>query len=159
MWPGQYSRNSIVPPPLKRADPLPTLVGFSLLGTLQLWDSAKDRARLDEMRACLHDEAVLETVASNGRALGPDRAVDTIRRALQHDRFYLEGPWVYDELESEIVLTGIPVRGRLPSGLLRRYRVHRLTSGSGGLIWRQRICGSRSEALACLDQHGSDLGL
>ena len=37
--------------------------GLSLLGTLQLWDAAKTELRHDEMRACLHDEAVVETVA------------------------------------------------------------------------------------------------
>jgi hypothetical protein len=134
-------------------------VGVSVLGTLQLWDAAKNTLRRDEMRACLHDAALVETVASEWGAVGADEAVEAIRTALQCDPFYLEGVWLYDELAPEVVWTAMPVRERSESGGERHECVHRLTSGRGGLIWRQRLFRSRADAVACHTQHGAGLGL
>jgi hypothetical protein len=132
---------------------------LSLLGTLQLWDAAKTTLRLDEMRACLHDQAVMETVASEWRAVGADEAVDRIRAALLRDPLYLEGVWFYDEVAPEVVLTAMPVRERSAGGGVRQHGVYRLTSGSGGLIWRQRLFTSREQAVGCLREEGPSLGL
>jgi hypothetical protein len=135
------------------------VAGFSLLGTLQLWDGAKDELRFDEMRACLHDGAIVETVASEWLPLAADEAVEAIRTALRRDPFYLEGAWSYDELAPEIVLTVMPVRERSSSGGVHHLNVQRLTSGSGGLIWRQKLFRSREEAVDCLAGKGVTLGL
>jgi hypothetical protein len=134
-------------------------VEVSVFGTLQLWDAAKNTLRRDEMRACLDDTALIETVASDWCALGADEAVEAIQRALQCDPLYLEGVWLYDELAPGVVWTAMPVRERSASGRVRHECVHRLTSGRGGLIWRQRLFRSRADAVACLAQHGAGLGL
>jgi hypothetical protein len=134
-------------------------VEVSVFGTLQLWDAAKDTLRRDEMRACLDDGALVETIASAWCAVGADEAVEAIRTALERDPLYLEGPWLYDELASEGVWTSMPVRERSTGGGVRHENVHRLTSGRDGLIWRQRLFRSRGKALACLVQHGAGLGL
>ena len=38
-------------------------------------------------------------------------------------------------------------------------RVYRLTVGKEGLMWRVRLFRRRDDALACLEEHGPDLGL
>ena len=134
-------------------------VEVSVLGTLQLWDAAKNTLRRDEMRACLDDGALVETVASRWSAVGADEAVEAIRAALERDPLYLEGLWMYDELVPEVVWTSMPVRERSTRGGVRHCDVHRLTSGRAGLIWRQRLFRSREKALACLVRYGAGLGL
>ena len=110
----------LVPSPPKSPDQDAPVADFSLLGTLQLWDGAKDELRPEEMRACLHDGAIVETVASQWRPVGADEAVEAIRTALRRDPFYLEGAWLYDELEPGVVLTEMPVRERSSSrGVIR----------------------------------------
>jgi hypothetical protein len=64
---------------------------------------------------------------------------------------------MYDELAPEVVWTAMPVRER-PARGGRQQRVHRLTSGRSGLIWRQRLFPTRARAVACLVQHGPGLG-
>ena len=130
-----------------------------MLGTLQLWDAAKNTLCRDEMRACLDDGALVETVASDWCPVGADEAVEAIRKALELDPFYLDGVWLYDELAPEVVWTSMPVRERAGYGRVRYESVHRLTSGRAGLIWRQRLFRSRGKALACLVEHGAGLGL
>jgi hypothetical protein len=144
--------------PSDPAEPF-SAVRVSVFGTLQLWDAAKNTLCLGEMRACLDDGALVETVASEWRAVGADEAVEAIRAALQRDPFYLEGVWWYDELAPEVVLTAMPVCERAASGGILQQSVQRLTSGRGGLIWRQRLFRSRENAVACLAQHGAGLGL
>jgi len=111
------------------------------------------------MRRCLHDDALIETVASDWQPVSADEAVEAIRTALERDPYYLEGTWHYDPLPAGIVLTAMPVRERSTAGGIRHRTVWRLTSGRDGLIWRQRLFAGRDEALAHLEQHGPSLGL
>lgn len=74
------------------------------MATLVRFESAHDRVSASEMRACFHDEALIESVASEGRPLGPDATVTALEAALT-DHIYYIGDWRYEEIAPEVILS------------------------------------------------------
>ena len=116
------------------------------------------RRSVTEMRACFHDEAMIESVASNGRALPPDEQIEALADAFD-DGVYSIRDWRYEELAPEIVLSWTGARHLLTDAGMRDEVVCRLHVGRNGLMWRVKLFRTRDEALAHLEQHGPSLGL
>ena len=111
------------------------------------------------MLGCLRSDAIVETIATEGRPATPEEAAAANEALLKDDPYYLEGRWEYEQVAPDAVLTITSVRERSEAGGIRHRNVFRLTTGRDGLIWRQRLFASREAALACWAEHGVDLGL
>ena len=68
------------------------------------FEQAHRRRSVHEMRACFHEEAMIESVASNGRALPADEQADALASALD-DGVYSIRDWRYEEVAPQIVLS------------------------------------------------------
>jgi len=130
----------------------------SLMTTLRRFESAHGRGAVEQMRACFHDEAVIESVASDTRPLGPDETVKALAAALRDGVYRIYG-WQYEELAPEVVLSTTRARHRTSDRAIRDETVYRLISGRDGLMWRVRIFRSRNAALEHLERHGPGLEL
>ena len=130
-----------------------------LLDALQRCERAFKSGRVDEIRAWVAVDALVETVASRGRAIGPDETVYALRTVRRRDPYYLVGTCQYEVITPATVLTAMPVRERSDAGGIRHHTVYRLTTGRDGVVWRQRLLRTREEALACFAEHGPGLGL
>jgi ketosteroid isomerase-like protein len=130
----------------------------TLMDTLRRFEAAHMRGSLEEMRACFHDDAVIESVASGSRALGPDETAFALGEALR-DGVYMVYGWQYEELSPDVVLSITRARHRASGRAVRDETVYRLISGRDGLMWRVRLFRSRSSALAAFAEHGPSLGL
>jgi hypothetical protein len=127
----------------------------SLIETLRRFEAAHSRQSIDGMRACFHDEALIESVASFGQPLGADETAEALRAAFT-DGVYAIGDWEYEQLAPDTVLssTGARHRRRRRTGMTDE-TVCRLIIGRDGLIWRVRLFTSRAAALASLHQERS----
>jgi hypothetical protein len=130
----------------------------TLMKTLRRFEAAHQRGSLEQMRSCFHDDAVIESVASSSRALGPDETAIALGEALR-DGVYMVYGWQYEELAPDVVLSVTRARHRAGDRAVRDESVYRLVSGRDGLMWRVRLFRSRSSALAALAEHGPGLGL
>ena len=110
------------------------------------------------MRACFHDEALIESVASNGEALPPDEQAAALASALD-DGVYSIRDWRYEELAPNVVLSWTGARHLVGDQRMRDEVVCRLHVGRNGLMWRVKLFRSREEALAHLELHGLSLAL
>jgi hypothetical protein len=128
----------------------------TLLETLRRFEAAHDRRDFAEMRACFHDEARMESVASDGRLLGPDETTEAIRDAFD-DGVYAIGGWSYEEIGPAVVLSWTGARRRVGESGMRDEVVYGLITGRDGLLWRARLFPSRGDALAHLERHAGDL--
>ncbi|HEY4348374.1 MAG TPA: hypothetical protein VGM80_12360 [Gaiellaceae bacterium] len=126
--------------------------------TLKRFESAHRRVSVAAMRACFHDDALIESVASDGRPLDADRTVEALREALA-DGVYAIGDWQYEELEPTVVLSSTGARHRLADARIRDEMVFRLIVGRDGLMWRVKLFHTREEALGYLAEHRSELGI
>ncbi len=128
------------------------------MDTLLRFEAAHKRRSAADMRACFHDDALVESIASDGRALGPGETLEAIGAAFG-DGVYEIGNWQYEEISPELVLCSTGARHRLPGSGMRDEIVCRLMSGRDGLIWRAKLFRSRDEALEYLEAHGPGLGM
>lgn len=126
----------------------------TLMSTLKRFESAHGRGSVEEMRACFHDEALIESVASAGHQLGPDETAEALQAALQ-DGLYLIADWRYEEISPGVVLSWTAARHRSARGGVSHETVYRLTVGRDGLMWRVSLFPSRAEALAELERVGT----
>jgi hypothetical protein len=129
-----------------------------LLETLLRFERAHRRRSVEHMRACFHDEALIESVASNGEALPPDEQAAALASALD-DGVYSIRDWRYEELEPNVVLSWTGARHLVGDQRMRDEVVCRLHVGRDGLMWRVKLFRSREEALAHLELHGLSLAL
>jgi hypothetical protein len=129
-----------------------------LLEAVLRFEQAHRRQSVADMRGCFHDEALIESVASNGRALGPDETAEALRLAFG-DGVYSIRDWRYEEVTPQIVLSWTDARRLIADARMRDEVVCRLISGRDGLMWRVKLFRTRDEALLHLEQHGPDLGL
>jgi hypothetical protein len=130
----------------------------TLMTTLRRFEAAHERGSVEEMRGCFHDDAVIESVASSSRPLGPDETAFALAEALR-DGVYMVYGWKYEELAPDVVLSITRARHRAGDRAVRDETVYRLVSGRDGLMWRVRLFRSRSSALAALAEHGPSLGV
>jgi hypothetical protein len=137
---------------------LPALEQPRLLETLLRFEQAHRRRSVPAMRACFHDEAMIESIASNGRALPPDEQADALESAFT-DGVYSIRDWRYEEVGPQVVLSWTGARHLLGETGMRDEVVCRLHVGQNGLMWRVKLFHTREEALAHLDRHGPSLGL
>ena len=119
------------------------------MDTLARFERPHRRRRVEELRACFHDRALIESVASNGEPLGADETASAIERAFR-DGVYAIRDWTYEEVVPEVVLSGTNARHQTPETSIRDEPVVRLIVGREGLMWRVRPFYSREEALAQL---------
>ena len=122
------------------------------------FEQAHRRRSVTDMRSCFHDEALIESVASNGRALGPDETAEALGRALA-DGVYSIRDWRYEELAPQLVLSWTGARHLVGDSRMRDELVCRLQVGRDGLMWRVKLFRSREAALEHLERHGPGLGL
>jgi hypothetical protein len=125
--------------------------------TLERFERAHADERVGDLRACFHDDAVIESIASGGLPLGPDETAEAIQRALTDGIYSIRG-WQYEELEPELVLCGTAARHRMPNGGVIDHTVVRLMVGRDGLIWRVKMFERREQALEYLQTHGDAWG-
>jgi hypothetical protein len=137
---------------------VPAVGGPRLMEALLRFEQAHRRRSVAEMRACFHDEAMIESVASNGRALPPDEQAEALATALD-DGVYSIRDWRYEEVGPQIVLSWTGARHLVTEAGMRDEVVCRLHVGRDGLMWRVKLFRTRDEALAHLEQHGPSLGL
>ena len=128
------------------------------LDTLLRFEAAHRRRLTEQMRSCFHDEALIESVASGGAALGPDETIEAIRLAYA-DGVYEIGDWRYEEITPDIILSSTGAKHRLPHQQMRDETVCRLMIGKDGLMWHVRLFNDRAQALAYLEQHQRHLEL
>src|SRR4051812_26358245 len=74
----------------------PSLPKPRLLESLLRFEKAPRRRSPEAMRACFHDDALVESVASRGEALGPDDTLEALARAFE-DGVYSVRDWRYEE--------------------------------------------------------------
>ena len=123
----------------------------SLLGTVIRFEAAHRHHSVEGMRACFHDEALIESVASFGQPLGADGTAEALRAAY-NDGVYAIGDWEYEQIAPDTVLSSTGARHRrLGSGMIDE-SVCRLIIGRDGLMWRVKLFSSRANALAYLQQ-------
>jgi len=130
----------------------------ALADTLRRFELALERGSLPEIRACFHEDAVIESVASDSYPLGPDATARAVAAALE-DGVYMIYGWQHEELEPEVVLSISRARHRAGGGAIRDETVYRLISGRDGLMWRVKLFRSRDDAIAHLERHGPGLAL
>jgi hypothetical protein len=116
------------------------------MAKLRNFGAAHARGSVEGMRACFHDEAVIESVASGARPLGPDETAEALAAALD-DGVYLIYGWQYEELTPDVVLSTTRARHRTDDRGVRDTTVYRLVSSRDVLMWRVRLFRSRREAL------------
>jgi hypothetical protein len=129
-----------------------------LLDTLRRFESALERGSVEEVRTCFHDDAVIESVASDSHPLGPDATARAVAEALA-DGVYMIYGWQYEELGPEIILSVSRARYRDGGRAVRDETVYRLVSGRDGLMWRVKLFRARGDALAHLERHGPGLAI
>jgi hypothetical protein len=136
-----------IPPRLQAVPATP-----GLMETLKRFEEAHRHQSIEGMRACFHDDALIESVASFGQPLGADETAEALRVAFG-DGVYEIGDWEYEEVRPDTVLswTGARHRRRIGLGMTDEI-VYRLTTARDGLMWRVKLFGSRTEARAYL-QH------
>jgi len=144
--------------PKEGLDGIPSLTEPRLLDALVRFERAHRRRSVKDMRACFHDEALIESVASNGQALGPDDTAEALDRALA-DGVYSIRDWQYEEISPEVVLSWTGARHLVGDARMRDEVVCRLHIGRNGLVWRVRLVSGREEALEQLRRFGPTLGL
>ena len=127
------------------------------MDVLRRFESAHTRASVREMRACFHDDAIIESVASGGLPLGADETAEALARALR-DHVYSIGDWRYEEITPEVILSTTGARHLRHGSTMSDETVYRLISGRDGLMWRVRLFPGRGEALDFLAHHGPTLG-
>ena len=137
---------------------VPALEEPRLMEALLRFEHAHRRRSVPEMRACFHEEAMIESVASNGRALPADEQADALASALD-DGVYSIRDWRYEEVTPQIVLSWTGARHLVTDAGMRDEIVCRLHVGRDGLMWRVKLFRTRDEALAHLERHGLSLGL
>ena len=130
----------------------------SLRASLRMFEEAHKHRSVVRLRAAFHDDALVESFASGGRALGADATVEAIRVALQ-DEFFELGDWSYEELAPSIALLVTGIRYHVTNTHIRHVTVYRLISGKDGLIWRGKLFHNRADALAHFENRGPELGL
>jgi hypothetical protein len=119
-----------------------------------------DRLNADwlAMRALLHPEARLESLAAPGFVLTADELIEAIQGAMSHG-IYSVTSWRLEPLSEHAAIAVGRVRYRVaPAGFTDESRVW-LASERDKLIWRMRIFSDRSHATVCLSANGLGLGL
>jgi hypothetical protein len=129
-----------------------------LMETLLRFEAGHKRHDVADMRACFRDDALVESIASHGQALGPGETLEAIDAAFG-DGVYEIGNWQYEEISAELVLCSTGARHRVPGTGMRDETVCRLMSGRDGLIWRAKLFRNRDDALEHLEAYGPDLGM
>jgi hypothetical protein len=137
---------------------VPGLEEPRLMDAVLRFEQGHRRRSVTEMRACFHDEAMIESVASNCRALPPDEQAEALAGALA-DGVYSIRDWRYEEVAPQIVLSWTGARHLLTEAGMRDEVVCRLHVGRDGLMWRVKLFRTREEALAHLERHGPSLGM
>ena len=132
-----------------RARSVPTTP--SLMDTLERFEVAHRRQSTEDMRACFHDEAVIESVASYGQPLGADETIEALRAAF-NDGVYSIGDWEYQQITPATILSWTGARHRRAGSGMSDETVCRVVIGRDGLMWRVKLFNSTAEALAYLRQ-------
>src|SRR4051794_35553396 len=100
--------------------------GPSLLATMRRFELGHEQGSEQVMRSCFHDEAVMETVASGARPLGPDATAAVLATAMRRDPFYVLGRWELEPIAEDVVLSVVPVRQRSETGGISHWTVYSL---------------------------------
>jgi len=109
----------------------------TLLETLARYERAHVEHNGELLRSCFHDDAVIESVASDGEPLGADATAELIRQALV-DGVYSIREWQCEVHTPEIVLVTVCARHSFQPGGIADETVFRVVVGRDGLIWRAR---------------------
>jgi hypothetical protein len=109
------------------------------------------------MRACCHDEAVIDSVTA-GKPLGPDETVAAVRSAYRAG-IYSVDDWTNEDVAEGVVLSTGGVQHRPGPGLMTDMVHYWITTGRDGLMWRVKAFDHRATALAHFEQFGMTLGL
>jgi hypothetical protein len=118
-----------------------------LMETVKRFEAAHAQRSIEGMRACFHDDALIESVASYGKPLGADETAEALRAAF-NDGVYAIGDWAYEEIAPDTVLSWTGARHRRLGSGMSDETVYRLIMGRDGLMWRVTLFGSRADALA-----------
>ena len=137
---------------------MPALDEPRLLDALLRFEHAHRRRWVNDMRACFCDDALIESVASGGLALGADETVEVLERVFD-DGVYSIRDWRYEELAPQTVLSWTSARRLIGEARMRDEVVCRLHTGRGGLMWRVKLFRTREAAIEHLELHGPSLGL
>jgi hypothetical protein len=121
----------------------------TLRETLACYEQAHVEHNGELLRGCFHDDALIESVASNGEPLGPDASAELIREALV-DGVYSIRKWHYEQHTPEIVLVTVGARHSFQPGGIADETVFRVVVGRDGLIWRARGYATHEAALSAI---------
>src|SRR3954471_13166864 len=78
--------------------------GGTLYETVLAFEAAHRRRSPDGMRACFHEDALIESIASEGEPLDADATAEALRVALA-DGVYEIGDWHYEEMAPDVILS------------------------------------------------------
>ena len=121
----------------------------TLRATLARYEQAHVEHNGELLRSCFHDDAVIESVASDGMPLGPDATAELIRKALV-DGVYSIRKWHYEVHTPEIVLVTVGARHSFQPGGIADETVFRVVVGRDGLIWRARGYATHEAGLSAI---------
>ena len=130
----------------------------TLRRSLQVFEDAHTSRSVVGLREAFHDDALVESFSSGGRAVGPDETVSAIEAALK-DPFFELGDWSYEEIAPSVAILVTAIRYHVSEFHIRHVTVYRLISGKDGLIWRGKLLRSHAEAVTHYHQHGPGLGM
>ena len=123
----------------------------TLRETLARYEQAHVEHNGELLRSCFHDDALIESVASDGKPLGPDATAELIRAALV-DGVYSIRKWQYEVHTPEIVLVTVGARHSFQPGGIADETVFRVVVGRDGLIWRARGYATHEAGLSAISR-------
>jgi hypothetical protein len=129
-----------------------------ILTLLDKFQETRLRKDWPAMRALLHSEARLESLAAVGSVLSADELVEAIRSASVRG-LYTVKTWNVELARPKTGLAESRVRCEARRGSITDEARIWLATELDGLIWRMRIFHGRPDAESCLKENSIDLGL
>ena len=121
----------------------------ALRETLARYERAHVECNSELLRSCFHDDALIESVASDGEPLGADETVDLVGKSLV-DGVYSIREWHYEEHTPEILLVRVGARHSFPPSGIVDEAIFRVVVGRDGLMWRARGYATHEAALTAI---------
>jgi hypothetical protein len=153
-----YTRLAQSAPHRRYLLPVSSLVEPPIVSLLEMFQSDRLEQDWAAMRALLHDESRLESLAAVGRVLLADELVEAIQTA-SADKVYVVKAWRVEALGQRAGIAEGRVRYRHGAGGFTDEPRVWVATERDRRIWRMRIFRNRHDAIRCFAEHGLNLEL